>query len=47
MTISVKNYLKIGYDAKSLVNQSAVIVCSIHTHKQGKNLLYSSVNVCR
>ena len=44
--ITVKKYLKIGFDAKSLVTQRPVMVCNIHTHKRGKNLLYSSGNVC-
>ena len=35
-----KNYLKIGIIAVSLVNQSAIMVCNICTHKQDKNLLY-------
>ena len=37
-----KNYLKIGFGAVSSVNWRAVMVHNICTHKQGKNLLYSS-----
>ena len=34
-----KSYLKIGIVAVSLVNWSAIMVCNICTHKQGKKLL--------